>query len=121
LWALVPILGLLLYQILFRSRRRRRSLERGGSARLLVWPGLDSEFYELEKALVARGLTRASSEPLSAWLLRAANTPSLYKVKAPLHELLQLHYRYRFDPQGLDPSGREALRREARMCLAKMR
>jgi transglutaminase-like putative cysteine protease len=121
LWALVPILGLLLYQILFRSRRRRQSLERGASSRSLVWPGLDSEFYELEKALVDRGLTRASSEPLSAWLLRAANSPSLYEVKEPLHDLLQLHYRYRFDPQGLDPSGREALRREARTCLAKMR
>jgi hypothetical protein len=31
-----------------------------------------------------------------------------------------LHYRYRFDPQGLTPNEREQLRDQARLCLARV-
>ena len=41
-------------------------------------------------------------------------------MKNRLQELLRLHYRYRFDPNGLSQPDREALRREASGCLACM-
>jgi hypothetical protein len=41
-------------------------------------------------------------------------------VRGRVRELLRLHYRYRFDPQGLSQADREALRREATGCLASM-
>lgn len=119
LWALAPILAVLLYRIFFGSRRQRRHLrqpERGGA----VWPGIDSEFYELEKKLVERGHPRQPGEPLSSWLVRAAADPVLAPVRASLQELLRLHYRYRFDPQGLSQSDREGLRREAAVCLESL-
>jgi hypothetical protein len=34
--------------------------------------------------------------------------------------LLRLHCRYRFDPEGLSRGERDALRREASDCLARM-
>jgi hypothetical protein len=37
-----------------------------------------------------------------------------------LQRLLRLHYRYRFDPLGLNPSDRETLRRETKTCLASL-
>jgi hypothetical protein len=117
LWALLPILALLLYQIMFRSGRKRRNRKAGAELELL-WPGLDSEFYQLERKLVARGVPREAGEPLSAWLGRAAADPDLAEFKGSLEELLELHYRYRFDPAGISGAEREMLRREAKACLA---
>ena len=120
MWALAPVLALLLYQIVFRSRRRRQRPSWAEAGATILWPGLDSEFYQIEQRLAERGAARQPSEPLSAWLLRASADPALTKMKRPLQELLDLHYRYRFDPEGLSPTDREALRHAAAGCLAKL-
>jgi protein-glutamine gamma-glutamyltransferase len=120
LWGLVPILLILLYQIVFRTRRRRDPRKRGLNG-APPWPGLDSEFFQLEKALVARGLERQPGQPLADWLEKADGHPGLRPIKEPLQQLLRLHYRYRFDPAGLSAADREALRGQARLCLQKMR
>jgi hypothetical protein len=113
LWALAPVLATLLYQIIFRSRRRRQVSSAGAPGATTLWPGLDSEFYQIEKKLARRGLRRCPSEPLSDWLRRASADPALADTRSRLRELLTLHYRYRFDPRGLTQPDREALRREA--------
>ncbi len=119
LWTSIPVLTLLLYQIL--AQKRRRSTTQGSrSAPFSDWPGLDSEFYELEKKLAARGLGRQRSEALSLWLQRLAQEEKLLPITGPLRELLTLHYRYRFDPQGLNAMDRERLRFEARACTARI-
>ena len=41
------------------------------STEQLFWPGLDSEFYQIENKLAARGVPRQPSEPLADWLERA--------------------------------------------------
>jgi len=120
LWGLAPILALLLYQIIFRSRRQRRTREQEEAGASAIWPGFDSEFYQVERKLAARGAQRQPSEPLSTWLRRAGANPALAEVQGRLQALLRLHYRYRFDPAGLNPADREALRREASGCLARM-
>jgi hypothetical protein len=120
LWALVPVLAVLLYQIIFRRRRLRRLRTEQGPRELPVFPGFDSEFYQLEKKLAARGIPRQSSETFSNWLFRAAADPTLAQLEAPLRNLLHLHYRYRFDPEGLTPAHREQLRLEAQACLARL-
>ena len=120
LWGLAPVLVLLLYQIIFRSRRQNRPPNPDEAGAGTAWPGLDSEFYQVERKLVARGATRQPGEPLSAWLLRAGADPALADVRNRLRELLTLHYRYRFDPEGLNRTDRDALRREASGCLARV-
>jgi hypothetical protein len=114
---LVPVLLLLLIQIL-RQRKKRGEVK--GAGRRMVWPGLDSEFYQIEKQLAGRGMIRGANEPLAEWLERAAADPSLADLKAPLRALLRLHYRYRFDPNGLSEANREELKREAKVCLEKL-
>jgi hypothetical protein len=119
LWTSIPVLTVLLYQIL--SQKRRRSTTKGSrSAPLSDWPGLDSEFYELEKKLAARGWGRQRSEAVSSWLQRLAQEEKLLPITGPLRELLTLHYRYRFDPQGLNAMDRERLRLDARTCGARI-
>jgi hypothetical protein len=120
LWGVMPILALLLYQIVFRSRRRRQGRKPAEAGSRLAWPGLDSEFYRVEKRLVERGYLRQPGEPLSAWLGRASGDPAFADIRARLRELLALHYRYRFDPQGLSETDRRALRDEADGCLVRL-
>lgn len=114
---IIPGLALLLYQILFRRGRKRRQDREEESDRTMLWPGLDSEFYLLEKELARRGVPREPSEPISDWLERVARAGGLEDLCEPLAGLLRLHYRYRFDPLGLGDADRAALNREARRCL----
>lgn len=115
---IVPGLAVLLYQILFRRGRRRKK----GTVlpEIFNWPGLDSEFYQLEKQLAAQGVARGASEPLNDWLARVARSPGLAELAASLQEILRLHYRYRFDPLGLSKDDREILRREVQACLQSL-
>jgi transglutaminase-like putative cysteine protease len=121
LWGLIPVLGLLFYQIIRRFRGKRGRNGRKSSVENLTWPGLDSEFYQLERKLVQRGVSREPGEALSSWLPRAIAEPGLFEIRQPLQQLLLLHYRYRFDPLGLSQSDRDALRREANICLARLK
>ena len=118
LWTLAPVLTLLLYQIVFRSRRHRQGRKARASVETPNWPGLDSEFYQLEQRLVRRGISREPGEPLSDWLQRLRRDPGLAELQAPFQRLLLLHYRYRFDPRGLSPAERDTLRREVVSCLS---
>jgi hypothetical protein len=117
---IVPGLALLLFQIIFRRGRRRRVGGKNEAGLATAWPGLDSEFYLLEKKLAERGVPREPSEPISDWLERVAESYGLEDLHEPLHELLRLHYRYRFDPLGLSEPDRETLSRGARRCLEKL-
>ncbi|MFO1488319.1 MAG: transglutaminase domain-containing protein [Verrucomicrobiota bacterium] len=114
---LVPVLLLLLGQIFFRQRRRRAGKSSDTVDFPVDWPGLDSEFYLVEKKLAARGVPRLPNEPLTDWLERATRDPSLVSLRDPLRSLLRLHYRCRFDPAGMSSAERQVLREEARASL----
>lgn len=117
---IVPGLAVLLYQIIFRRGRRRKKAGDAAPLEIFNWPGLDSDFYQLEKQLAERGLPRGTSEPMNEWLKRVAGATGLAELRRPMEEILQLHYRYRFDPLGLSEADREALQRETRACLAEL-
>jgi hypothetical protein len=116
LMGLVPVLGLLFYQIFFRRKRGRRR-HQNEAGRSFSLPGLDSEFYLVERKLAERGIVRQTNETLADWLHRALASPALAQSRNRLEDLLRLHYRYRFDPQGLTPIDREELKKEAKVCL----
>jgi transglutaminase-like putative cysteine protease len=89
--------------LLVRKRRR-------GEIRI-PRPGLDSEFYEIEARLRRMGLERQKGETLAAWLKRVE--------KPELKPTLDLHYRYRFDPESLTAAERVALASEAKAWLER--
>jgi hypothetical protein len=87
----------------------RGAQERGASGA----PGADSELYLVEKALEPLGLGRAAAETVMAWLARIeARLPAGCRG-ADLREIAALHYRYRFDPNGLAAAERARLRESA--------
>ena len=71
--------------------------------------GLDSELYQIEAQLNAQGLERLPAESFLQWCDRIKihlNATQNNTLKAAL----ALHYRYRFDPNGLDEKERLRLR-----------
>jgi hypothetical protein len=114
LMAVVPVLALLLLQIILRRRKTKKSKKENKEDNTL-WPGIDSEFYLLEKKLEGKGVVRDASEPLQQFLKRACADAQLAAMKRELETALQLHYRYRFDPQGLSGEERSRLREVAQI------
>ena len=116
-WLLVPLVFFVMWR---RYRRRRVTLaaRARGAPKTPVPPGGDSPFYLVERRLARLVFPRAPGEPLTAWLARvdAARPPAV--AMAPVTELLALHYRYRFDPAGLDAAERSELDRTAQAWLA---
>ena len=121
LWSLIPALVLLLYQILFRSRRKRNARAGIQTRTREAWPGLDSDFYELERTLKRHGLARQPAEALSNWVDRVASDRRAMGAGEMLRGTLALHYRYRFDPVGLPDAERGELRTRSQECLRELR
>ena len=113
---LIAVLGAVLVWRLFARKRALRSKPAGPAP--VIWPGSDSEMYQIEKALQKAAPARHSGETLSDWFESLPHRPGDPSGPA-LGELLRLHYRYRFDPSGLSQSDREKLRKEAAEWLAR--
>jgi transglutaminase-like putative cysteine protease len=107
IWSPVPILVLVLGRFFLAKQwkgfRRRREASRKDLAR----PGIDSDFYLIEKHFARRGLQRHPSETWRAWLRRVEQRAGM---AAQIDRLLLLHHRHRFDPSGLSPAERAELR-----------
>ncbi len=117
LWIPLPLLLLAIASFLWRKQWRQMRTRRGGAAAARAWPGLDSEFYELERALAGHGLGRRAHESWGHWSRRVSEQVQT----AELGPLVRLHCRYRFDPAGLSGEERGALRRGALKLVARLK
>ena len=85
LWALAPVLALLaLPDHLPQPAPPAGPGSHGAPGAATPWPGLDSEFYQVERELAQRGAGRRPSEPLTAWLRRASDDPALADMQSQL-------------------------------------
>ncbi|OGA68799.1 MAG: hypothetical protein A3G81_00005 [Betaproteobacteria bacterium RIFCSPLOWO2_12_FULL_65_14] len=82
--------------------------------------GADSEFYGVESRLAGLGWPRPASETLSEWLDRIALQEMPGFDADTARRALRLHYRYRFDPDGVPPGDRAELSRLAGRVLAAL-
>jgi transglutaminase-like putative cysteine protease len=113
-WALIPLLAYMGWRIFGKRLRQQPGDSRSGE----LWPGADSDFYLLEKKLERRGLPRAHSETPSKYLARVDQ--DVPELNGAVQEIVSLHYRYRFDPSGIDPAEREQLKQLVRAALQKV-
>jgi transglutaminase-like putative cysteine protease len=114
-WALAPLILYLVWRILSTRRRQRPAPALPGAAEP-VWPGLDSELYQINSRLAGVHLSRQPNEPLALWQGRLE---AAFPGSPVLGRVFRLHRRLRFDPRGLGAGDREALRRQAREWLAQ--
>ena len=117
LWLIVPLLAFALGRLLVHKQWSRA--ERALDGVKPAWPGLDSEFYEIERHLATAGFARQPGETGSAWLERVGKASTLSTVGLP--SLLATHYRLRFDPDGLSEAERGQLRAQTRSWLAAVK
>ena len=108
-YAVVAILFVILAWRIVKGRRNAAGAAGADAAtrRAQAWPGADSEFYALERAIAERYGAREPGESFSAWLARVRPPEDL---DAAARRALALHYRYRFDPAGMSATERAALR-----------
>jgi len=115
--ALAVLVAILAWRLLFR-RRKRGNLTEDDSFWEFAKLGLDSEFYEIQRRIESLGLVRRDGESLLDWVERIEGhqevRPELLK------EIVRLHYRYRFDPNGLSDNDRGRLKKVVHEWLAPL-
>ena len=106
-------LALPLAYILFRFTRQRQ--KRGITAvkieqQTAIAVGADSEIYLIERELTKLGLGRDRAETWQHWLQRLQNDWDNLVTLDELNWIIQMHYRYCFDPHSISDREREQLR-----------
>lgn len=116
IWVAVPIVVIFAWRLYLKKRvfLRKTSRKQGTSA--VPQKGKDSEFFAIESELARRGLGRHKWEPPGIWIDRIGVDTVMPDL---LKQVVSLHYRYRFDPGGLSPEEREALKEAARTWLSR--
>ncbi len=111
--ALVVVLPFALWLMwrLVRSRRRSEKDQQKQTLTDSFRMGSDSEFYQIEQRMTEQGLGRRAYETASDWLLRLKADSKLDTTT--LTQIVDLHYRFRFDPAGLDATQRARLKDSA--------
>ncbi|MDH3452011.1 MAG: transglutaminase domain-containing protein, partial [Gammaproteobacteria bacterium] len=109
LWlALLPVLGYAAWR-LWKRRAPRTGSKVEPAQRTIVATGLDSAFYRLDLTLRDTPLARAPDELVSTWIERLSQRLPGVPDIADLRQIIALHYRYRFDPVGLEHDERQRL------------
>ena len=118
---LIPLILLIARRLYSRDRLKRPRPEEEKDARVEIKSGADSEFYMVEKRLTDLGYARFPWEPLSNWIKRIEEVHSSSVSTETLHSILALHYRYRFDPNGITMPEKATLKSEVREWLEHQR
>lgn len=119
IWLVIPLILLAGWRLMARKQWNRSKHSADAMNPRVPQPGLDSEFYLIEKTLAARGLERQPEETLAAWTRRA--TAAKPGGAGDLATLLRVHYRLRFDPGGLEAPERERFRIQVNDWLERER
>ena len=120
LWLLlIPVIWIVIRWFYPQKKIKAEKItKQGNMSDQYIIPGLDSEIYLIETTLNDLGLIRNSHETWQQWLKRLQQNPlsiseTNFNQKQMLEELetiVKLHYRYRFDPQGLNSIQRSQLK-----------
>lgn len=121
LMLMTPVLAYLVWRTSQQFQGQRKKLaNKSENAHKLTRYGLDSELYALEKHLSEQHSARRGAESFSEWLRRLQ--PELTDSTASAAQsILALHYRYRFDPQGLDANQRQQLSTLCQQWIAQLK
>ncbi len=117
-WLLVPLVTLLAWRV-YRKKRVSRAEKNQEHSEAEERSGADSEFYLVAERLNEFGFGRDPGETLSDLIERIEESRPQSIATEPLHSILKLHYRYRFDPRGISPAERSALRSNVHSWLAE--
>ena len=117
----IPLLSILIWWLLRNRQLNTLKLQRVIDPKTeITLIGIDSEIYAIERALQEAGLVRYDSESWQKWLNRLQEKQQLTTdLIVELKMIIKLHYRYRFDPQGLNNQERANLKSATESWLIK--
>ncbi|HEX9178788.1 MAG TPA: transglutaminase-like domain-containing protein, partial [Burkholderiales bacterium] len=101
------------------TRRRVAVVKSGAASGSVAIPRSDSPFQRVVSSLERRYSAPAPGETLRGWLGRLAAEPELAVERERLGQMLEMHQRWRFDPQGLPPPARAWLDQEVEDWLRR--
>jgi len=107
--------------------RKRKAVKRGGrrmdkDATRRAITGSDSDFYRVERQLNKMGYRRPPGETFLSWIARIdRETTGSVITRQEVSRALDLHYRYRFDPAGIDDEEVSRLNRAVSSWLERVR
>jgi hypothetical protein len=117
-WLIIPAVLLMARRIFGKKRVRRPNVEKPSPPVAAPTPaGMDSEFYLIENALIKSGYVRHPAETLDNWIKRLPPDRITTHLIDDLKSILNLHYRYRFDPKGIGNAEKSALIADTRAWL----
>ncbi len=117
LWLLAPLILYLGRRLFMKKRVMRASTSQPVEIIKDSLPGSDSQFYRIEERLHTQGFTRHTGETLTVWLKRIEAVSIQTLDIRPLVEILRLHYRLRFDPQGISKAEKALLQSKVNRWL----
>ncbi|MDZ8052597.1 MAG: transglutaminase domain-containing protein [Aulosira sp. ZfuVER01] len=111
-WLILPLIFLRLWKFNSKNQVRRLSTKQILTKQVAKSDvnKRDYEFYLIEKRLQELGLSRHPSESLKNWIKRLEEELPSSDLIADLTSLVELHYRDRFDPQGIKETERARLK-----------
>jgi hypothetical protein len=117
-WLVIPIILFAVRRLFQRKGVRRIDTQAPADGPDFPTPtGKDSEFYLIEKALVRAGFVRQPAKTLRAWIEQLPQETLAAPLMDDLKILLDLHYRYRFDPGGIGDVEKAQLTTATRLWL----
>ena len=122
---IVPLAIIMVWRILFR--RRAASIKAIKQKNIAQKRSLDTEstlyaesaFYQIEKSLARQGFPRRSWETHSTFIQRIEASRAGSTAVVELKEMLAIHYRMRFHPEGIGKKGVKKLRERVEAWLAR--
>ncbi|MCP4350738.1 MAG: transglutaminase domain-containing protein [Desulfobacterales bacterium] len=116
-WLLIPLIIILARSLYVNKQIKRVKTGQAQKKGELPIPGTDSEFYLIEERLNKMGYPRYPGETLSGWLKRIEKSEQPDISVSSLDPVLSLHYRYRFDPEGISLDEKTALESDVHLWL----
>ena len=116
-WLLIPLVIFILMRFYSRKRINKDREKREDKEVKDIREGTDSAFYLIEGKLAQSGYGRRASETLTDWLDRIETLHPQSLSSGSLKPILALHYRYRFDPEGITIAEKEALKSRVQLWL----
>ena len=107
---IVFIAVVLAWKMFFKKNMTRSKKIKKKTQVAISKSGTDSYFYRVELRLLELGYKRHSSEPISKWIERIGDAPHGVSITNGIAPLLEVHYRYRFDPRGLSDEEKRGLK-----------
>ena len=109
-WLFIPFIFIPVRRFFRRKQVLRDDAQKSPHDVLNSPVGSDSEFYLIEKALNESGFVRHPADTLQNWIEKLLYNRSATHWIKDLKSILDLHYRYRFDPNGIKSTERAALK-----------